>query len=588
MFGLWRHVSKRRRRQLWLVFALTVLGAFAEVATLGALLPFLAVIVSGAEHRPAYPVVDAVLAVVGLSSGRASPLAITLLFCAAVLVAGLVRILLVVANTRYISMLGYELSVTIFERVLHQSYASHLSRNTSTVVAALQQVKLITGGVMNPILQSISALVIGLCILVALLVFSPIITLVALVGFGALYLAISLAFRRRLKTNARVLAHTQVDTIRAVQEGLGGIRDVIIDGRQDVFLRRFSDLDRTWWNIQTANSLAGNGPRFAVEAAGMVLIAGLAYVLVTRTGYAAGVLPLLGVVALGAQRLLPLMQLIYGNWTLVLANTGSASAMLSVLEAPISEDWRQPLPAPLPFEHEVRFTDVSFRYPTGQGPVLRPFDLVIAKGARLGLVGKTGAGKSTLVDLLMGLLEPTDGSIAIDGRRLDATNRRAWQRRIAQVPQSIFLADASIAENIAFGVDPADIDRAQVTLAAERAALSSFIATLPDGYATTVGERGVRLSGGQRQRIGIARALYKQATVLIFDEATSALDAETERAVMEAVRELPAELTVVIIAHRPTTVDYCDDVIAIEDGMPSLIRTRGQATSAARNLTAGA
>jgi ABC-type multidrug transport system fused ATPase/permease subunit len=572
MLGLWRHVSTRRRSQLWLVFALTILGAIAEVATLGALLPFLAFIVSGTESRPVYPAVNAVMAFVGLTPGTDSPLALTVLFCAAVLVAGFVRILLVVANTRYISMIGYELSATIFERVLHQSYAQHLSRNTSTVVAALQQVKLITGGVFNPILQSISALVIGVCILGALFVFSPIIALVALVGFGVLYFAMSLLFRRRLKTNARILARTQVETIRTVQEGLGGIRDVIIDNRQEAFLRRFSELDRTWWNIQTANSLAGMGPRFAVEATGMVLIAVLAYVLVARGHYAGNALPLVGVVALGAQRLLPLMQLVYGNWTLVIGNMGSASAMLSVLDAPIADDWRQPDLPPLAFDREIRFNHVSFRYPASEELVLRPFDLTIAKGERIGLIGKTGTGKSTLVDLLMGLLEPTGGSIEIDGQRLDATNRRAWQRRIAQVPQSIFLADASIAENIAFGIDVANIDRRQVALAAERAALAPFIATLPDGYATVVGERGVRLSGGQRQRIGIARALYKHATVLVFDEATSALDMETERAVLEAVRELPVELTVIIIAHRLTTVESCERIVAIEAGLPSIVR----------------
>jgi ABC-type multidrug transport system fused ATPase/permease subunit len=575
MLRLWRHISRRRRSQLWLVFAVTILGAFAEVATLGALLPFLAFILSGPESRPSYPALDAIIAVVGLPFGSNSSLALTILFCAAVLVAGVVRILLVVVNTRYISAIGYELSVRIFERVLHQSYTQHLSRNTSTVVAALQQVKLLTGGVFNPILQSISALIIGVCILGALFIFSPVISLIALVGFGVIYLAMSLMFRRRLKTNAKILAQTQVDTIRAVQEGLGGIRDVIIDGRQDVFLRRFATLDQSWWDIQSANSLAGTGPRFAVEAAGTVLIAALAYVLVARTGYAASALPMLGVVALGAQRLLPLMQLVYGNWTLVLGNMGSAAAMLSVLEAPVIDDSRLPLPAPMPFEREIRFRDVSFRYPAAQALVLQPFDLSIAKGARIGLIGRTGAGKSTLVDLLMGLLEPTSGSIEIDGQPLDAANRRAWQRRIAQVPQSIFLADASIAENIAFGVDPADIDHRQVAEAAERAALAPFIATLPRGYATTVGERGVRLSGGQRQRIGIARALYKQATVLVFDEATSALDAETERAVMEAVRELPAELTVVIIAHRLTTVEYCEQIVQIESGLPSIVRSRG-------------
>jgi ABC-type multidrug transport system fused ATPase/permease subunit len=573
--GLWRQISRRRRNQLWLVFALTVLGAMAEVATLGALLPFLAFIVSGARNSAAYPAIEAVVRALGLPFRADSPLALTILFSVAVLVASVVRILLVVVNTRYISAIGYELSVKIFERVLHQSYTHHLSRNTSTVVAALQQVKLITGGVLNPILQSISALIIGVCILVALFFFSPLVSLVVLVGFGGIYAGMLLVFRRQVTSNARILAETQVETIRSVQEGLGGIRDVMIDGRQDAFVRRFSELDRAWWDVQSANALAGTGPRFAVEAAGMVLIAALAYFLVARTGSAASALPLLGVVALGAQRLLPLMQLVYGNWTLVLGNMGSASAMLSVLDVPAADDWRAPRPLPLAFEREIRFKDVSYRYPTGPGLVLRQFDLTIAKGARVGLIGKTGSGKSTLVDLLAGLLEPSSGSIDIDGQPLNAANRRAWQRRIGQVPQAIFLTDASIAENIAFGIDAADIDQHQIELAAERAALAPFIASLPRGYATVVGERGVRLSGGQRQRIGIARALYKDATVLIFDEATSALDVETERAVMDAIGDLPAELTIIIIAHRLTTVDYCEQVIAIDDGRPRIVRSHG-------------
>jgi len=578
--GLWRQISKRRRNQLWLVFALTIVGAVAEVATLGALLPFLSFIVSGVAGSPAYPSVEAAMRALHLRFGADSSLALTLLFCLAVVASSGVRILLVFANTRYVSAIGYELSVKIFERVLHQSYASHLSRNTSTVVAALQQVKLITGGVLNPILQSISALIIGLCILGALFVFSPLISVVVLVGFGGIYLAMSLIFRGRLKSNAHILAETQVETIRAVQEGLGGIRDVMIDGSQETFVRRFAELDRAWWDVQSANSLAGNGPRFAVEAAGMVLIAALAYFLVARTGYAANALPLLGVIALGGQRLLPLMQLVYGNWTLVLGNMGSASAMLSVLDVPAADGPRDPRARPMPFERDIRFKDVSFRYAAGQALVLRQFDLTIAKGARLGLIGKTGSGKSTLVDLLAGLLEPTGGSIGMDGRALDAPNRRAWQRRIGQVPQTIFLTDASIAENIAFGIAPGDIDARQVALAAERAALGPFIASLPNGYATRVGERGVRLSGGQRQRIGIARALYKDATVLIFDEATSALDVETERIVMDAIRDLPAELTVLIIAHRLTTVDYCEQVVAIEDGRPEMVRARGGRTPA--------
>jgi ABC-type multidrug transport system fused ATPase/permease subunit len=262
------------------------------------------------------------------------------------------------------------------------------------------------------------------------------------------------------------------------------------------------------------------------------------------------------------------MQLIYGNWTLVMGNLAVTDIVLAMLEAPFPEEWRQIAARPLPFRHAIVFRDVSFRYDADQQPVVERLDFTIPKGAKVGLVGRTGSGKSTAMDLLMGLLEPSGGSIEIDGCRLDATTRRAWQRQIAHVPQHIFLADASIAENIAFGIEPAKIDRERVRQAAKSAAIASFIESLPEGYGTLAGEQGVRLSGGQRQRIGIARALYKQATVLVFDEATSALDTETEAAVMDAVRDLPADLTVLIVAHRLTTVEYCDDIVSFDGAQP--------------------
>jgi ABC-type multidrug transport system fused ATPase/permease subunit len=300
----------------------------------------------------------------------------------------------------------------------------------------------------------------------------------------------------------------------------------------------------------------------------MVIIAALAYFLITRSNNAGQVLPMLGTFVLGAQRLLPSMQIVYGNWALILSNLAGAEVVLQALEAPLGPEWNQPSGKRLPFDRMIVFRDVSFRYAGEQPPILDRFNLTISKGSKVGFVGKTGSGKSTTVDLLMGLLEPSSGAIEIDGQALDGSTRRAWQKQIAHVPQSIFLADASIGDNIAFGIDPVTIDHDRVRNAAQQAALTDFIESLPQGYETRVGERGVRLSGGQRQRIGIARALYKQASVLVFDEATSALDMETETAVMEAVRELPAGLTVLIIAHRLTTVENCDEIVTLENGRP--------------------
>jgi ABC-type multidrug transport system fused ATPase/permease subunit len=275
----------------------------------------------------------------------------------------------------------------------------------------------------------------------------------------------------------------------------------------------------------------------------------------------------LGALALGAQRLVPLMQQVYAGW----AATQSAGPMLSdivaILRLPTTPQLAVPRDgARLAFRRDIVFRRVGFTYPGAGRPALEAVDLVVKKGARIGIAGRTGSGKSTLMDMLLGLLSPDRGEIAIDGVVLTDANRAAWQARIAHVPQAIHLSDASLAENIAFGVPPEAIDMARVVAAAEQAELGEVVAALPDRYDTPVGERGVRLSGGQRQRVGIARALYKRADVLVFDEATSALDTETEAAVMQAISRLDRHLTIILIAHRVSTLEGCDSILTLEAG----------------------
>ncbi|WP_292135307.1 ABC transporter ATP-binding protein [Mesorhizobium sp.] len=575
---LWRQVSKPRQRQFFGLLVLMMFGALAEAATLGALLPFLARI-ANPEAVGGQSFLARQLAGFRLTSSSDSLLDLTILFSVVAIIAGAVRIFLAWATNSYVFSLGHEVGVKVYDQVLRQPYSYHVSRNSSSVLAALRQVQAITAGVMLPLLQSISGIVIGVFIVAALFALSSFITFVIFAGFGAVYLAMSLVIRKHLKKNAQIIASAQAEGIRSVQEGLGGIRDVIINDTQPYFLLRYTELDLRLQRANAMNALAAGAPRFAIEAAGMVIIAALAYFLITRSNDAGQVLPILGTFVLGAQRLLPSMQLVYGNWALILSNLAGAEVVLQALEASLGPEWNQPPPKRLPFDRAIMLKDVSFRYASDQAPILERFNLTISKGSKVGFIGKTGSGKSTTVDLIMGLLEPTGGVIEIDGQRLDGTTRRAWQRQIAHVPQSIFLADASIADNIAFGIDPANIDRDRVRNAAQQAALADFIESLPQGYQTRVGERGVRLSGGQRQRIGIARALYRQASVLVFDEATSALDTETEAAVMEAIRELPAGLTVLIIAHRLTTVENCDEIVTLENGRPHIWTRAGGQTA---------
>jgi len=277
-------------------------------------------------------------------------------------------------------------------------------------------------------------------------------------------------------------------------------------------------------------------------------------------------LPVLGALALGAQRLLPALQQAYNAWAAIRGSQASLGATIDLLDQPVSAELLLPPPEPLQFKNAIRFESVRFRY-SPLGPwVIDGLNLAIRKGEKVAFVGSTGSGKSTTLDLLMGLINPVEGRFLIDGKPISKNEVRAWQRTIAHVPQSIFLADATIAQNIALGVPPAEVNMERVRHAAAQAHIAEFIEAHPDGYSAVVGERGVRLSGGQRQRIGIARALYKEADVLVFDEATSALDNTTEQAVMDAIQGLGQHLTIILIAHRLTSVRACDTIFELEGG----------------------
>jgi ABC-type multidrug transport system fused ATPase/permease subunit len=389
---------------------------------------------------------------------------------------------------------------------------------------------------------------------------------IAIVGFGGCYGLITAMTRRRLRRASQRIAYEHTQVIKALQEALGGIRDVLLDGTQPVYCAIYRKADRGLRLAQGDVAFIGGSPRFVMEAIGMVLIAALAYGVSRRAGGVAGALPTLGALALGAQRVLPLLQQAYTAWVNIVGSQASLKKVLELLDQPIAPELLSPAPKPLAFSRDIRFSNVRFRY-TPDGPwVLDDFNLTILKGARIGLVGSTGTGKSTALDLLMGLLMPTQGELLVDGEPIAGERIRAWQNTIAHVPQSIFLADASLSENIAFGVPQNAIDLDRVKQAARRAQIAEFIESGREGYDARVGERGIRLSGGQRQRIGIARALYKQASVLVFDEATSALDNATEQAVMDAIELLDRDLTILLIAHRLSTVRRCDCIVELGGG----------------------
>ena len=433
---------------------------------------------------------------------------------------------------------------------------------------------------LTPALDLVVSAVLAIAILAGLFYLDWAVSVFAAVLFGVIYLLVNQMSRVPLLRNSRLASRNRSELTQAVQEGLGGIRDVLLDGSQPMHEERFRRLDGSLRRAVAQNILWGQVPRYIIEALGVGVIASLAVVASRRSGGLKDALPILGVLALGAQRLLPLFQRVYAGWNSIVSNQGALEDVAVLADAPVGVEMRLPADLlSLPFSKAISLQNLGFRYRDESPWVFRGVDLQIGRGERVGFVGETGCGKSTLLDVIMGLLSPSEGMIRIDDISLSAANLRHWQARVAHVPQSIFFADTSIAANIAFGESQELVDWPRVELAARRARIHDFIMTLDEGYRTAVGERGVRLSGGQRQRVGIARALYRNADVLILDEATSALDGATEASVMEGIVELGEEVTVLIVAHRLSTLDGCHLVVRMEKGKPVHIRRTSRASA---------
>jgi ATP-binding cassette subfamily B protein len=414
-------------------------------------------------------------------------------------------------------------------------------------------------------------LVMILCTLIFII---PSIALVTIVGFGSIYGIIIILTRNRLAQYSFRSSIEMTKVIKALQEGLGGIRDVLIDGTQKIYCQIYKNADVPLRRAQANIIIVAGIPRFGIEALGMIFIAVIAYLQTTNSEQGGSMtIPVLGALALGAQRLLPVLQQVYYSWTTMKGGEVHLRDTLNLLDQPLPLYANEPVPEAIPFNFKITLDSLCFRYSPGSSLVLDNLNLVIPKGGRVGFIGVTGSGKSTVCDVIMGLLKPSSGTLKIDDVNISELNYRSWQAHIAHVPQTIYLADATILENIAFGIPFEEINFERVKEAANKAQMSKSIESWEKQYLTKVGERGVRLSGGQRQRIGIARALYKNADVIVFDEATSALDNRTESEVMAAIESLGNDLTIIIVAHRLSTLKSCSQIFELEAGKISRIRS---------------
>lgn len=562
---LWSHVNQSYKRQfLWLLL-LTVFASLAELVSLGIVVPFLSAL-SNPENFLNNHTFHAVASLLEIDSPNQIVLWLTILFCVTAILSGLLRWMVMFVTTRLSFAVGSDLSVVIYRKTLYQDYSVHLSRNSSEIIDGIStKVNTVIYGIILPLLTLINSIILLLGIFAILIYINPVASIASIFIFGVAYICIVIFTRARKIFNSLIISKQSTQVIKCLQEGLGGIRDVILDGTQHIFCDNYKQSDKKLRRAQENNQVLSLSPRYLIESLGMVLIAVVALYIFDRGDGSENAIPLLGLFALSAQRILPIMQQAYASWSSIQGSYASLQDVLNLLDQPFSLDQKD-LIEPILFKNAIKLVDVNFSYKSSNQNILENLNLNINKGDRIGIIGLTGSGKSTLIDILMGLLTPISGQLLVDDTAVKKHNVKGWQVHISHVPQSIYISDASIAENIAFGVPREKINFERVRDSAQKAQLDSVIMNLPEKYNSLVGERGVRLSGGQRQRIAIARALYKNADVLIFDEATSALDTKTEELIMNVINTLGANITIIMVAHRISTLKGCEKVIELNNG----------------------
>jgi ATP-binding cassette, subfamily B, bacterial PglK len=564
-------LDAREKRRFYLLLVLIVINSVVETIGVASVLPFLAVL-SDPSIVERHRILSVVHDWLGFQTEMSFQIFLGLVVLGVVVVGLVVRMCTLYALSRFSQMRCYSISTQLLSNYLNQPYVWFLNRHSSDLSKSiLFDVEKVVNDAMVPAMRILAQTVSLLFLIALLFVVNPVVALAATILFCGLYLLIFLLVRRLLTRLGKVRLDANRERYQIAHEAIGGVKDVKLLGLEESYTARFRGPSRRFASTSSTSMVVGDAPRFLLEAVafgGMVLL--VLGLLVQGAGDLATLLPTLGVFGFAGLRMFPALQQIYSSLT----RMRFVGPMLDNVHHDIIQTRRAPAtrakatqPKPLRLRDRLELTDVHYAYPNAERVALRGLTLTIEANTTVGIIGGTGAGKTTAVDIILGLLHPDQGQLCVDGTPITEQNLRGWQDVLGYVPQQIFLVDDTIAANIAFGVPSAKRDQAAIERAAKLAELHSFVSQeLPKGYDTVVGERGVRLSGGQRQRIGIARALYHDPDVLLLDEATSALDNLTERAVMDAVHNLSRQKTVIMIAHRLSTVRNCDTIFLMEKG----------------------
>ncbi|RKT32335.1 ABC-type bacteriocin/lantibiotic exporter with double-glycine peptidase domain [Roseovarius halotolerans] len=565
-------LSRRERRRFYVLVGIMIFVAFAEVFGISAFLILLRVLAEP-ERIFENPYLTWGYNAVGIED----PFTFQVVMAVAVfLVMALSLVIKAGGNyaiIRFSTMRGYTISSRLLQAYLHQPYAWFLQRNSADVAkSVLGEVQNVVNKIITPGGQLLANGILTITIIGFLIAVDPVIAVMAALLLGGAYTGIYFWLRAKLLVIGEGLLKANTERFRLTNEATGGFKEVKLMSLENRYVERFREPAQALARNAALSQVMNQIPRFALEGLTFAVLFGIILVMLLRSeGNLSTAIPVLGVFGISAMRLLPAMQQVYGAF----ANIRSAKPVLDNIYRDYTDAIAHGTNPPrgpgddadLSLDRDLVLKGIGFSYASGDRPAVHNVDMEIPALSTIGIVGGTGAGKTTLVDLILGLLMPDTGQIIVDGEPLTADNMHRWRRSIGYVPQTIYLTDSSVAQNIAFGVPEEAIDPEAMERAARAAALHDFVMEeMPQQYDTIVGERGVRLSGGQRQRIGIARALYHDPSLLIFDEATSALDNLTERAVMDAVQRIRNTKTVIMIAHRLSTIRKCDRIFLLEHG----------------------
>ncbi len=564
--NLWLILPRKRRFHLIILLLSMILNAFLEVLSIASIIPFLSLLLNP-EEIDTYAYINFFKNLFKISNDSLL-IYISITLFLIIILTTITRLVNLKFSNFISAKIGIFLSLKIFDTILNDSYISQKSRNSSDLITTntfrIEQTIL----VINSILSMFSSIAISICIFVSLIYINLKISVTTFIIYSACYYFLAIKNKKKLSQNSKIISKSSSDEVKIIQESFGSMKDILLNNAHNYYFDLFKINVSKLRLKQAENAFLSSYPKYPLESIGILLICFIGLSLSINKSINIEIITILSVFALGAQKLLPSIQSIYFNWSSLKARSSDVKKVINFLINDCDRVKKNKILKKYNFKKEIVLKNISFSYDKSQEPILMNIDLKISKGEKIGFVGKTGSGKSTLLDILMGLIKPTSGSILIDDMDLyleKDISLDCWRNTLSYVPQNIYLLDQSFLENIAFGIKKEAIDHERVLKCALKANIHELISSSKNGYLTTIGERGIKLSGGQIQRIALARALYKKSDILFLDEATSALDSNTENLIMNEINNLSDQKTIIMIAHRLTSLKDCDRIYKLEN-----------------------